>query len=273
MKLGHISALLALLALPGDGAAQGFGGSFDTGAGGSFDGGGATTQPTSPGTGAGSDNFGGSFDGGSFDTGPSNTGPSNTGPTDTGPTNTGPVVGGGDFDGGSFESVQPGSGPGAVTPPTDQTAPPPDQTIRLDPQILAFETRDFGVPPTGQLRNGQMHGATPTAIPGGQIVSTEALANAINSGVQLVLIDVLGGQYSLPNALVAPGLAQPGNTRDRVQQQAAQWLQQVTQGNPDMPIVVYCSDPQCWLSYNAALRTISAGYRQVYWYRGGLQAW
>jgi hypothetical protein len=29
----------------------------------------------------------------------------------------------------------------------------------------------------------------------------------------------------------------------------------------------------CWMSYNAALRAIHLGFRQVYWYRGGIEAW
>lgn len=261
--------VVVVCALPFGAAAQSFDGSFD--GGGSFDDGGNQIQPSAPATGGdttGSEGFGGNFDGGSFDSG---------GAATTQPVTPAPSPGGDDFSGGSFDTVQPGPAtpqpqPQPVTPePSVPSSPNPG--IQVDPQIYAFESRDFGVPPTSQLRNGQLHGATPTAIPGGQLVSTEALANALNQGMQIVLIDVLGGQYSLPGANVAPGLAQPGNFNDRTQQQASQWLRQITGGNPSVPIVTFCSDPQCWMSYNAALRTINAGYTQVYWYRGGLQAW
>ncbi len=30
---------------------------------------------------------------------------------------------------------------------------------------------------------------------------------------------------------------------------------------------------ECWVSYNAALRAINAGYTNVLWYRGGIEAW
>ncbi len=133
--------------------------------------------------------------------------------------------------------------------------------------------RDFGIPPTDRLRAGEFHSPTPTAIPGAQTVGTEAVAGAINSGMQMLLIDALGGQYSLPGAIMAPGLAQGGNYRDRVQQQAVSWLAQLSRGDKSLAIVVYCSDPHCWMSYNAALRIVAAGYTNVYWYRGGLQAW
>ncbi len=54
-------------------------------------------------------------------------------------------------------------------PETNQQA----QAITVDPQILTFESRDYGVPPTGNLRNGGMHAPTPTMVPGASVVSTE----------------------------------------------------------------------------------------------------
>ena len=143
----------------------------------------------------------------------------------------------------------------------------------MDPQILAFESRDYGVQPSQQLRQSNFHGPTPTSVPGAQVVSTEVLAGALQNGQQAILIDVLGSDYSLPNAYVAPALASGGGFSDRTQQQATQWLRQITGGNSAAVIVIYCSDPMCWLSYNASLRTVAAGYSNVYWYRGGLQAW
>ena len=266
---------LACVCFTNSATAQSFGGSFDTTtstqtapvAGGSFD-----TSPS-----GGTDPNGGGF-GGSFD----NTTTSGSQPAPV--PNPPPQVGGDDFSGGSFDpapappSPTPQPQPTPVVPAPNPAPPqpgpapqPPNNTV--DPQILAFETRDFGVPPTDQLRNGQFHAATPTAIPGGNFVSTQGLAEALQGGVQMILIDVLGGEYALPNAYMAPGLAQAGSFQDRNQQQAAQWLSQITGGNRNIPIVIYCSDPQCWLSYNAALRTINAGYSEVYWYRGGLRAW
>lgn len=166
--------------------------------------------------------------------------------------------------GGSTPSVDP-----APNPTPNPTPPGP----QVAPQITAFELRDFGVPPQQSLRQGQFHAPTPTAMPGGYLVTTELLVQAINEGVEMVIIDVLGSGYGLPSAYTAPALAAGGSFRDRTQQQAEAWLQQITGGVWDMPIVIYCSDPMCWLSYNASLRTIAAGYEQVYWYRGGVQAW
>ena len=89
----------------------------------------------------------------------------------------------------------------------------------------------------------------------------------------MIVIDVLGSDYGLPDAFVLQNLGSPGHFNDRTQQQASIWLNNVTGGDASYPIVLYCSDPQCWLSYNGALRVIAAGYNNVYWYRGGIRAW
>ena len=34
-----------------------------------------------------------------------------------------------------------------------------------------------------------------------------------------------------------------------------------------------CASKTCWLSYNTALRAARLGYTEVYWYRGGIEAW
>ncbi len=193
-------------------------------------------------------------------------------------------AGGGDFPGGTVLPEPGGSGgvagvnPEPVLPPPGGNGRQPPSVAtpsgpQIDPQITAVETRDFGVPPQNTLRHGQFHAPTPVAIPGANLVTTENLVSAISGGVQMVLIDVLGAEYTLPGAFTTAGLAYAGHFNDRTQQQAAVWLGQVTGGQRDMPIVIFCSDPMCWLSYNGVLRTVNAGYTNVYWYRGGLQAW
>ena len=276
---GARAALIALSVMLAPAVqAQGFGGSFDAPAPVQ-----QTPQPT-PQPAPGGNSFGGSFDnGGGFGNSPAPESQPQPQPS---------VPGGDNFSGGSFGNdeqpvIQPQPQPPVVNnqpqpqPPVVNNQPQPQPPVvnnqpqgpNIDPQILAFETRDYGVPPTNQLRQGPMHAPTPTSIPGATTVTTATLAGAITAGQQMLLIDVLGGQYSLPRALVAQPLSSPGSFNDRLQQQAAQWLGQITGGQRELPIVVFCSDPNCWLSYNATLRVVAAGFTNVYWYRGGLQAW
>jgi rhodanese-related sulfurtransferase len=39
------------------------------------------------------------------------------------------------------------------------------------------------------------------------------------------------------------------------------------------PIIFSCNGPECWKSYKATRAAIKAGYKNVYWLRGGLPEW
>jgi PQQ-dependent catabolism-associated CXXCW motif protein len=138
--------------------------------------------------------------------------------------------------------------------------------------LTQLERQDFGVPPTQQLHAGPLHGPTPSAIPGGQVITTRELVELVR-GQQVLVLDVLGGAESIQGAQYAVPAAQAGTFNDQTQQQFGQFLQQATNGNKQHPIVTYCLSTQCWMSYNAALRAINLGYTKVLWYRGGIEAW
>jgi PQQ-dependent catabolism-associated CXXCW motif protein len=179
----------------------------------------------------------------------------------------------------------PNSGPSGPADPNNPYGPAPSYAPNGPPanpgapgnldQLAEWEKQNMGVQPVSELHAGQTHGPTPTEIPGGQVITTKGLMPLIQGqvGVRAIVLDVLGGPQTLPNAIPAVWASQPGSFNDQVQQQFGQMLMQVTQGNRQVPIVTYCEGPQCWMSYNAALRAIALGYKNVLWYRGGLQAW
>ena len=141
-------------------------------------------------------------------------------------------------------------------------------------QMAQMERQDFGVPATAELRTGPMHAPTPATIPGAQVITTRGLVELLGSTeVRALLFDVLGGQERIPGAIGAVPAAQAGSFRDQTQQEFGGFLRQVTEGNPDTPLVFYCLSSHCWMSYNAALRAVHLGYRNVLWYRGGIEAW
>ncbi len=84
---------------------------------------------------------------------------------------------------------------------------------------------------------------------------------------------IAGGLQTLPGAVPAAWASQPGSFDDPVQRQFGALLQQATRGNAEVPVVLYCLSSHCWMSCNAALRAIRLGYRNVLWYRGGIEAW
>ena len=137
------------------------------------------------------------------------------------------------------------------------------------------EMQDFGVSPTGQLRaSQQLHGPTPTSIPGGKVIGTRQLSQLLQGGQgNVLLLHAYGAPEHLPGAQAAGPAAQGGSFDDQVQREFGQYLQQATGGDTARMLVVYCAGPQCWGSYNAALRAIRMGFRNVHWYRGGVEAW
>lgn len=39
------------------------------------------------------------------------------------------------------------------------------------------------------------------------------------------------------------------------------------------PLVFYCNGVSCWKSYKGARAALNDGYRQIYWFRGGMGEW
>ena len=130
-----------------------------------------------------------------------------------------------------------------------------------------------------QLRSGeQMHGSTPDAAPAGsRLIDTAGVVRLLTQARKPLLIDTLHGKSlirsSLPTAhwLQGAGWEDPSlNTRIDAHLRLA--MRALTPSK-STPIVVFCSNADCWLSWNAALRLVQAGYREVHWYRGGVDAW
>lgn len=161
--------------------------------------------------------------------------------------------------------------PAPATVPRRAT-PPSAAAPAVDPNDP--EREDLGVPATTELHAGAMHGATPNTIPGGQVITTRGVVALVgNRDLHPLLFDVLGSYEALPGALAVVPAHQPGSFTDQTQQEFGQYLGKVTQGNKETPMVFYCQSKYCWMSYNASLRAINMGYRNVLWYRGGLEAW
>ncbi len=137
-------------------------------------------------------------------------------------------------------------------------------------------------------RINRMIGEVPRSIDGGVAVGIDEL-EALVARANPILIDVyddrpdlltraslgvfasrepriqIAGSASLPG--LGAGLLSPSES-----QRLARRLEQLVDGDPTRPIVVYCL-AHCWTSWNAARRAIGWGYRNVYWFRDGVEAW
>ena len=140
---------------------------------------------------------------------------------------------------------------------------------------FADEDRDWGIAALHRLRQPPYHAPTPRAIPGAQIVHTRELQAMLAGPGRPILIDVLSGEghETLAGAVWLGGAGRGEHFEDPVQADLAPLLMRLATGDKAKPMVFFCASSQCWLSYNAVLRAVAAGYARVYWYRGGIDAW
>ncbi|MEN2394034.1 MULTISPECIES: PQQ-dependent catabolism-associated CXXCW motif protein [unclassified Pseudomonas] len=132
-------------------------------------------------------------------------------------------------------------------------------------------------------RIAQYRSPTPTAVDGAKILDTPALQQLMTQTPAPILIDVyrrpwLQGRFidNEPHANL-PGSLWLANTGDGDldpiwQDYFTRSLRNATAGRADRPLVFYCRS-DCWLSWNAVKRAAAIGYKHLYWYRDGLDAW
>ena len=139
---------------------------------------------------------------------------------------------------------------------------------------FAEELKDYGVSATKYPRSKSSgYGtATPLEIPGAKVVTTKDLIAMLASDTKPVIVAVYGAQKT-----VAGGTVMDGAGEDRLlgldKEKFATALSGLAAGDKSKPIVFYCHESKCWLSYNATLHALELGYTNVFWYRGGRDAW
>ncbi len=142
------------------------------------------------------------------------------------------------------------------------------------PPAFADEDRDWGVAPTGKLRLSGYHAPTPREVPKARTIGTVELKALLERDPQVVLVDVLGNppHPTLPGAAWLPN-AGLGDFFGGETAKLEAALDKLSGGDRERPLVFFCLSAECWLSYNASLRALAFGYRNVIWYRGGVEAW
>jgi PQQ-dependent catabolism-associated CXXCW motif protein len=132
-------------------------------------------------------------------------------------------------------------------------------------------------------RIGLYRSPTPNQVEGAAIIDTAALQTLLARTPRPVLIDVYRRQW-LEGRFIEdqphenlPGSHWLANTGDGDLTPA--WhdyfernLKTLTSGDLAQPVVFYCR-ADCWLSWNAVKRAAVMGYKSLYWYRDGLDAW
>ena len=147
-------------------------------------------------------------------------------------------------------------------------------------QYKILESVDWHIPAPTQLRSVEdgIHFATPLHLNGINTLTTDALVEKIKSG-NLLLIDARyisdNPDPSLPNAYLFDfaGVAYSDEARDKKISLAIDKMMKTIAPDKAQPIAVFCTSVECWLSVNTVMRLQTLGYTNLYWYRGGIQAW
>ena len=135
---------------------------------------------------------------------------------------------------------------------------------------------------------GPVNSPVPVTLSGGKVISNARGLHALLKHKGTILIDVSNAprrpdnmapgapwlplpHQAIPGSLWIPGVGD-GELAAPLDQYFRQKLAAATDNDMTSPVIIYCHR-SCWLSWNAAKRAISYGYRHVFWYRDGVEGW
>jgi adenylate cyclase len=137
----------------------------------------------------------------------------------------------------------------------------------------ADEDADFGVPADAGLRS-EAAGRTPTEAPGVRTIRTPELVWLL-ADTRLLVIDTVLNSWgrSIPGAIGLRFSGAGGDLADEVQDRLRRKMAELTGGNLNQSVVAVGWNSEHFDGRNLAQRLAALGYAQVYWYRGGREAW
>lgn len=160
-------------------------------------------------------------------------------------------------------------------------------SVALVTIILAGRAQAAEVSEPAGYRLENYRAATPITLRGGQVVTTEQ-AERIWRSRSASFVDVLPRPprpKTLPEGTIwhdKPRLDIPGSIwlpdtgygelAPAMADYFANGLRKVSGGDKTRLLVLYCLQ-DCWMSWNAAKRTLSYGYSNVAWYPDGTDGW
>ena len=137
----------------------------------------------------------------------------------------------------------------------------------------ADEDADFGVPADRSLHS-ENAGYTPVEAPGATSVRTAELVQLLAVASPLV-IDTVANSWgrSIPGAVGLRFSGLGGSFADEAQDRLRRKMAELTGGDLGQPVVAVGWNSERFDGRNLALRLAALGYKRVYWYRGGREAW
>lgn len=160
--------------------------------------------------------------------------------------------------------------------------------LMLAALMLAGVARaDELVPEPNGYRTEDYRAPVPDTLAGARVLSTQE-AEAIWRAKSGIFVDVLPRppkpanlpvgtvwrdkpRFNIPGSIWLPDTGY-GELAPQTEEYLRQGLSRASGGNRAALVVVYCQE-DCWMSWNAAKRTLSYGYTNVAWYPDGTDGW
>ncbi len=126
---------------------------------------------------------------------------------------------------------------------------------------------------TPYTRVAELGTFTPKALPGATVVNLETVKALVSNGA--VLVDTrIEAEYKdkhIPGALWLPYGEK--SLKDVAFDAKLDNFPGLAKLDRERHIVFQCNGPECWKSYKASRAAIAAGYKHIYWFRGGMPEW
>jgi TolB-like protein/tetratricopeptide (TPR) repeat protein len=136
----------------------------------------------------------------------------------------------------------------------------------------ADENEDSGIASDNVLHT-EYEAPTSTSLPGAKTIGTADLSALIQQPKPLVLDVSYPWGKSISGAVGLWGGGIGGSTSDAFQERMGRVMQRLSHGDKATPIVTVGWNSERYQGRNLALRLVALGYTEVYWYRGGREAW
>ncbi|MBZ0092350.1 MAG: rhodanese-like domain-containing protein [Sulfuricellaceae bacterium] len=115
---------------------------------------------------------------------------------------------------------------------------------------------------------------TPASLQGATVVDAAKAKSLMDSGVKLFDTRV-ANEYAeghIKGAINIPYKEKSAKSPDFDASQDSFDLSKLP-SDKNTPVIFQCNGPECWKSFKSAHVAIKAGYKKVYWFRGGFPEW
>lgn len=147
-------------------------------------------------------------------------------------------------------------------------------------QWFAAGAPSSGLKPVTQRPDTAMYKAvaelgyfTPNSLPGATVVNAAQVRQLVAEGA--VVVDTRSQkEYKtkhIPLAVFVP--YHEKSLKDVAFDPAKDDFGDLAKLNKDKPTIFSCNGAECWKSYKASKMALAAGFKKVYWFRGGLPEW